>query len=148
MKNRMDTRNRSAFDVVADLRKIGSARLLAVLGTHQVDAGATSDALALAWPMIVGLVGFEPVRLLTGCSPSGVEKAVRIFSKSVTGKLAVVFHRAEITYGSKRAEEMRDILLAQEAGALLLVTAGKKVCKHARDMFSSRMKRVYEIEVE
>ena len=104
-------------------------------------------AVRAQWSRIKSMFGFEPVRLLTGCANVGAEKAIRLAAKSLTGKLAVVFHRAEVTYGKRAAEEMRDILLAQEATALLLLTTGKKTCKHARDTFSSRGKKVYEVEV-
>lgn len=148
MKNRMDTRNRSAHDIVAYLRSIkGRPCLLAVLGSHAVDAGELADALRSQWSDITGQVGFEPARLLTGCADGGAEKAVRLAARDVTGELAVVFHRAEITYGRKAAEEMRDLLLAQEADALLLLTVGKRVCRHARERFGSRGKKVIEIEV-
>jgi len=144
----MDTRNRSAFDIVANLRALKRRPcLLAVLGSHRVDAGELSDAFCFSWPAIQAQVGSEPVRLLTGCADGGAEKAVRLAAKSITGKLAVVFHRAEITYGKKPAEEMRDVLLAQEADALLLLTAGKRVCKHARERFGARGKKVIEVEV-
>ena len=148
MKNSMDTRNRSAFDIVNDLRSVKKPCLLAVLGTHDVDARALAGALCSPqWSLIVAPIGFTPARLLTGCADVGVEKAVRTAAKNITGKLAVVFHRAEITYGKKAAEEIRDLLLAQEADALLLLTVGRKVCKHARDKFGARGKKVYEIEV-
>lgn len=146
--NTMDTRNRSAFDVVGDLRALKRRPcLLAVLGSHRVDAGELSDALCLSWSVIQVQVGFEPVRLVTGCADGGAEKAARMAAKSITGKLAVVFHRAEVTYGKKPAEEMRDLLLAQEADALLLLAVGKKVCKHASYLFAVRGKKVYEVEV-
>jgi hypothetical protein len=144
----MDTRNRSAFDIVADLRAMKRRPcLLAVLGSHAVDAGELAKALRVQWSDIARQVGFSPVRLLTGCADGGAEKAVRLAARGVTGELAVVFHRAEITYGRKAAEEMRDLLLAQEADALLLLAAGKRVCKHARERFGSRGKKVIEIEV-
>jgi hypothetical protein len=145
--NQMDTRNRSAFDIVAELRAMKKPCLLAVLGTHNVDASVLRSAVAAQWSRISGMFGFRPARLMTGCAGVGTEKATRLVAKSVTGELAVVFHRAEVTYGKKVAEEMRDLLLAQEADALLLVTTGKKVCQHARERFGSRGKRVFEIEV-
>lgn len=145
----MDTRNRSAFDVVADLRAMKRRPcLLAVLGSHNVDARELAAVLRSQWLAVQARVGFEVVRLLTGCADVGTEKAARLAAKDVTGKLAVVFHRAELTYGKKPAEEMRDTLLAQEADALLLFTTGsKRVCKHARERFSSRGKKIFEIEV-
>lgn len=150
MKNRMDSRNRSAFDIVHDLREMGArerARLLAVLGTHHLDASDAADALRSQWSTVVDLIGFEPSRIVTGCGEGGTEKVARLIAKGVTGKLAVVFHRAVFTYGIKHAEEMRDLLIAQESGALLLVMVGKKVCKRARDLFGARMKKTFEIEV-
>lgn len=148
MTNSWDTRNRSAFDIVTDLRSMKKRPcLLAVLGSHNVDARELAGALIAQWREIVYTVGFDPVRLLTGCADVGVEKAVRLVSKNVTGKLPVVFHRAEITYGKKAAGGMRDVLLSQEADALLLLTAGKKTCKHARERFGSRGKKVFEVEI-
>jgi hypothetical protein len=118
-----------------------------VLGSHSLDAVQTADALDQQWSAVIELLHFEPVRLVTGCADVGAEKATRLAAKRVTGKLAAVFHRAEATYGIKKAEEMRDVILAQQADALLLLTAGTKVCRHARERFSSLGKKVYELEV-
>jgi len=148
MKNQMDTRNRSGFDVVADLRKLDRRRLLAVLGSHNVPADEVAQSLREQWPQVVGIVGFEPVRLVTGCAPVGAEKAARLVAKSVTGKLAVVFHRADLVYGSKHAEGMRDMMVVQESAALLLlVTAAGKSFKNLRYLFPVNGKKVHEIEV-
>lgn len=154
MKNQMDSRNRSAALIVHDLRELPGSplvppgrRLLAVLGSHQFDAGKLAEAMRRRWSTFTTVVGFEPVRIVTGCAPSGAEKAARMVARDVTGRLAVVFHRAEITYGRGPAEQMRDVLLAQEADALLVLTTGRKVCAHARDRFRGHGKKVHEIEV-
>lgn len=141
--NRMDTRERRADEIFAELRGTKGFKL-AVLGSHSLDASAVADALLEQRDSIIELVGEKPVRLLTGCAPVGVEKAARLAAKKFTGKLAVIIHRAELTYGKKPAEQMRDILLAQESDALLLLGGGNK---HARDRFSGHGKKVYEIEI-
>lgn len=147
--NTFDSRNRSAFEIVKDLRALGTiACRLAVLGSHGLDAKQVSAAIGRSWSDVCDMVGFEPVRLVTGCADIGAEKAVRIIAKDVTGKLAAVFHRAEATYGPKEAERLRDIILAQQCDALLLLTDGGKCCKHARDRFRSLNKKVFELEVE
>jgi hypothetical protein len=149
MKNQMDTRNRAADEIFAELRalrsKVGGPCVLAVLGSHTVDAQQLADVLRTQWSTLVGNVGFEPKRLMTGCVDVGVEKAVRLAAKSITGKLAVIVHRAELTYGVKPAERMRDTLLAQEADALLLFGGG---CKHARERFWGHGKKVIEIDID
>lgn len=141
--NRMDTRERRADEIFAELRGTKGFKL-AVLGSHSLDASAVADALAEKRDVIVELVGDEPVRLLTGCAPAGVEKAARLAAKRFTGKLAVIIHRAELTYGQKPAEKMRDTLLAQESDALLVIGGGNK---HARERFEAHNKKVYEIEI-
>ena len=145
-KNVLDTRTMRGDEVVAELRKTKGLKL-AVLGSHQLDAKAVASALIAQRDAIVDLVGKAPVRILTGCADVGAEKAARLAAKGITGNGAVVFHRPEITYGIKPAEQMRDVLLAQEGDALLLLTDGKKCCKHARDRFTARMKKIYEIEI-
>lgn len=140
MPNQMDSRNRSAFDIVADLKKVKGFKL-AVLGSHNVDAKTLASALPEAIQQVLNNDWKDPLLVMTGCAPVGVEKAVRLAAKEMTGRSAVVFHRAETVYGPKKAEQMRDVLLAQEADALLIISSGKKTCKHARDRFSSRMKR-------
>ena len=148
MKNQMDTRNRSGFDVVADLRKLDRKRLLAVLGSHSIPANEVAKSLREQWSQVVGMVGFEPVRLITGCAPAGAEKAARLIAKSVTGKLAVVFHRADLVYGPKHAESMRDMLVVQEASVLLLlVTKPGQGLKNMRYLFPANGKKIHEIEV-
>jgi hypothetical protein len=142
-----DTRRCAAFEVVDALREQGKGRVLAVLGSHRVPAGELSRTLRARWGDVVDLVRFEPERIVTGCAPAGTEKAARLLAPRVTSGRAVVFHRAEVTYGRKGGEEMRDVLLAQEATSLLLVTTGAPVCRHARERFGARMKRVYEIEI-
>lgn len=147
--NSMDTRNRSAFDVVKDLRgKFDGHYKVAVLGSHQIDATSLAAVLADAVEREVG--PHEPFLVVTGCAPVGVEKAARLMAKDYTGRPAVVFHRADIVYGPKKAEEMRDVLLAQEASCLVVVTLGgkKKTCQNLRDRFTARGKKVHVIEVE
>jgi hypothetical protein len=149
MKNQFDTRNRGADVIFTDLRMLradtSGACVLAVLGTHRVDAQELADVLRTQWPEIVAAVGFEPKRLMTGCAEGGTEKAVRLAAKSITGKLPVVIHRAEMTYGKKPAEEMRDTLMAREADALVVIG---NACKHARERFVGWHKVVHEIEIE
>lgn len=159
MKNQFDTRVRSAHDVVSDLRFMyglsgpanGIGRephtLVAILGSNRFSARDAADALVVNWGTVIDQFGFEPMRVLTGCGEVGAEKAARLAAKRLTGRLAVVFHRAELTYGRRQAEEIRDTLLAQEADALLLLTTGSKVCRHARERFSSRGKKVIEVEI-
>lgn len=146
MPNQMDTRNRNAFEIVEELRKIEGLKL-AVLGSHNLNVNDTHKAIVDHWSEITELVGEDPERLLTGCRPSGSEKAVRLAAKEVTGKLAVVFHRADVTYSPKMAQEMMVNLLAQEADALLVLSNGSPVCAEARSRFIARNKKVYEIEV-
>jgi hypothetical protein len=142
----MDSRNTSAFDIVAELRKVKGFKL-AVLGSHQLDAKKVAhDLFDLRREVITGFVGHEPVILLTGCADVGVEKAARLVAKKLTGRLAVVFHRASFTFGAKKAEEMRDGLLAQEADALLIIGKGK-VCQAAARLFGTFNKKVFEIEL-
>lgn len=121
--------------------------MLAVLGSRNVDAGVLADAMRTQWPQFAAPIGFDPIRLMTGCAEAGVEKAARLAAKSITGKLAVVFHRAEVTYGKKPADEMMASLIAQEADALLILTTGKPICAFARSRFIAWNKKVYEIEI-
>jgi hypothetical protein len=147
--NSMDSRNRSAFEIVADLKKLGTvACRLGVLGSHGLDAKQVAGGLVRSWGDVCDMIGFEPERLVTGCVDHGAEKAARLAAKECTGKLAAVFHRAEATYGVKEAERLRDIILAQQCDALLLLTDGGKCCKHARERFGSLNKKVFELEVE
>ena len=123
------------------------AQYLAVLGSHDVDAGLLAKAFRLRWPMVFDMVGFKPGRLITGCADRGVELAARLAARDITGQLAVIFHRASFC-GTKKAEEILDKLLAQEADALLIVSTGGKVCTRVRDLFTQKEKRVIEIEIE
>lgn len=144
----MDTRNRHSSLIWDDLKKYKRQCILAVLGSHNVPAGQVAASLRERWPAVMAMIGFEPVRLLTGCAPVGVEKAARIVAKTVTGKLAIVFHRAELVYGVKAAEQMRDGLIVQEANALLLLSVrlGKGM-KNIRYLFPANGKKIHEIEV-
>lgn len=149
MPNVMDSRNRSAFEIVADLKALGTvACRLAVLGSHDLDATQVSGLLTRSWSDVCDMVGFEPERVVTGCADVGAEKAMRLAAKEATGKLAAVFHRATTQFSVKQAEQVRDIILAQQCDALLLLTDGGKCCKHARERFGSLNKRVYELEIE
>lgn len=149
MKNPFDTRVRGADEIFADLRMLrGDTKgpcVLAVLGTHKVDEKALADAIKEQWDEIVKVVGFEPKRIMTGCVDVGTEKAARLVAKKVTGNTPVVIHRPEMTYGVKEAEEIRDMLMAREADALLVVG---KANKHARQRFIGWHKVVHEIEIE
>lgn len=144
--NSMDSRNRSAFEIVADLRLVDGLKL-AVLGSHNLDWKETRAMLVKHRSTIVELVGDQPVRLLTGCRDSGAEKAVRFAARDFTTQLAVVFHRAELTYTAKAAEGMMLALLSQEANALLVLSNGAPVCANARSRFVARNKPVFEIEI-
>lgn len=141
MPNKWDTRERSAFDIVADLRKHKKANKVAVLGPHDVDASALAEVLPDAIRSAVG----DPDFILTGCADVGTEKAARLIAKKLTGERAVVFHRAHMVYGFKKAEQMRDILLAQESTSLVVVGT---LNKHARARFRAHGKKVYEVEIE
>lgn len=147
----MDTRVRGADVIFAELRElrgeVGGPVVLAILGLHTIDASDLAKALPRQWDEIVEHVGFTPKLLMTGCVDVGTEKAVRIAAKKITGRSAVVIHRAEMTYGKKPAEEMRDTLMAREADALVVIGT-KNTCKHARERFVGWHKVVYEIEIE
>jgi hypothetical protein len=147
----MDSRNRSAVEILHDLRVSYSSEpcLLAVVGAHELDAHLLADVFRTRWPQLVAEFKFGPKRVMTGCADVGAEKAARLAAKSVTGKLAIVFHRAEASYGRKGAEKMRDDLLAQEADGLLLVTTRKnRKFTFLRERFAARAKPIVEVEIE
>ena len=143
--NPFDTRNRPAGDVVADLRTLDGLKL-AVLGSNDVPAKAAAEAFVEHRRAIVDLIGGRPVRLVTSCRPVGAEKAARLAAKEFTGSPAVVFHRAEITYGVRPADMMANMIIAQEADALVVLTTGSDVCGLVKARFESNGKNVYEIE--
>jgi predicted secreted Zn-dependent protease len=149
MKNTMDSRNRDAKAIIADLAALGegSCRLV-VVGSHKLDPSQTASALREQWSSIVELVGFEPKRIITGCAPGGAEKAARLVAKSVTGKLAAVFHRPELVHSAKTAEMFMNILLAKTGDvALILATGTKPTCSNLRHSLGEWRKRSYQVEV-
>lgn len=146
MPNKMDSRVRSAFDICADLRKISGLKL-AVLGSRRLEAKDVRSMLIDQRSTICELVGAEPRRLVTGDLEVGAEKGVRLAAKEFTGKRPVVFHRAEMTYGKKGAENMLYQVLTQHTDALLLLTVGKTICDDAVYLFKANRKKVYEVEV-
>lgn len=149
MKNRMDSRNRDAKEIFADLDALGKkpCRLI-VVGAHSLDPRATADALVDQWSSIVDLIGFEPKRIITGCRPVGAEKAARLTAKRVTGKLAAVFHRPELVYNAKAAEMFMNIWLARSGDtALILATGSKMTCANIRASLLEWGKKFYQVEV-
>lgn len=149
MKNRMDTRNRDAKEVVADLAAMGSRRCrLVVVGSHNLDASKTAEALREQWSSIVEVVGFSPDRIITGCSPVGAEKAARLVARSVTGELAAVFHRPELVHSIRNAEMFMNVLLAKVGdAALILAPSSKPTCANLRRSLGEWDKRTYQVEV-
>jgi hypothetical protein len=146
-KNRFDTRNRGADEVFYDLRMMRadakSSVVLAVFGSNSVDPRGLARALNAQWSAVVTLVGFQPQRVMTSCRDVGTEKAVRLAAKDVTGKLAVIVHRAEMTYGIKQADEMCCNLVSREADALLMIGGGSKFL---RDRFAGWYKPIHEVD--
>lgn len=146
MKNRMDTREREAGEVLNDLREIAGIKL-AVLGSNNINAKLSADAIIEHRTEIVKMIGGMPTRLVTSCRPIGAEKAARLVAKRFTGKLAVVFHRAEITYGPKVADMMANMIIERECSCLLVLSTGKAVCDNLSTRFKQNGKPVYEIEI-
>lgn len=145
----MDSRNREAPAIVADLAAMGSERCrLVVVGSHKLSPGETADALREQWAAIVELVGFEPRRIITGDAPGGAEKAARLVARSVTGKLAAVFHRPELVNSARNAEMFMNILLAKTGDAALILAVGTKpTCANLRRSLGEWEKRTYQVEV-
>ena len=148
MKNRFDTRNRGADEIFYDLRMLRGENqgpvVLAIMGQVEVDASDLARALSSTWSVIVKTVGWQPQRLMTSDRPVGTEKAVRLAAKELTGNLAVVVHRAELTYGIRLADETCCNLLAREADALLYVGRGGKFL---RDRFAGIFKPIHEVSL-
>ncbi len=149
MKNTMDSRNRDAREVRDALLAMGDGmRRLVVVGSHNLVADETADALRDQWSAIVKLVGFRPERIVTGCSPVGAEKAARLVAKSVTGKLAAVFHRPELVNSAKDAAMFMNIMLARTGdAALILATSSRPTCANLRRQLGEFGKRLYQVEV-
>jgi len=147
--NQMDSRNRDAKLIFADLEAMGREPCrLVVAGSAWLDPGATADALVEQWPAIVELVGFEPRRIITGCAQGGAEKAARLAARRVTGKLAAVFHRPELVYNKKTAEMFMNIWLAKAGdAALILATGSKPTCANLRGSLAEWDRRSYQVEV-
>ncbi len=146
MKNRFDSRNRDAREIVADLTK--EKRRLAIVGSKNLEqAGRLVAGLRAQWSEIVELVGFEPERIVTGDAIGGAEKAARLLARSVTGKLAAVFHRADLLHRSQ-SEMFLNILLARTSdAALILATSGKPTCMPLRHSLTEWGKKYYQVEV-
>lgn len=149
MKNQMDSRNRDARAVVADLKAMGEHRCrLVVAGSHKLDPVETSWAIREQWPEIVKFLGWRPERIVTGCAPGGAEKAARLAAKGVTGKLAAVFHRPELVHSARQAEMFMNILLSKAGdAALILATGTKPTCTNLRRSMGEWDKRSYQVEV-
>lgn len=152
--NQMDSRNRDAKLIFADLEALGKEPCrLVVAGSHRLDPGETADALVEQWSAIVELVGFEPKRIITGCAPVGAEKAARLAAKRLTGKPAVVFHRPTFTPAgfiqtTKTAEMFMNISLAKAGDAGLVLAVGSKLtCKNLRGSLGEWDRRTYQVEV-
>lgn len=147
--NTFDTRNRDAKAVVADLVAMGKERCrLVIVGSHKLDPIKTADALRDQWSTIVELVGFRPGRIVTGCAPGGAEKAARLVAKSVTGKLAAVFHRPELVHSIRDAEMFSNVLLARTGDvALILATSSKPTCTNLRRSLMEWNKGFHQVEV-
>lgn len=146
MKNQMDSRNRDAKAIVSDLA--AERGCLVVVGSHKLDPAATAEALRASWKPIVRMVGFEPTRIVTGCAAGGAEKAARLAARSLTGKPAAVFHRPDITHGSKQAEMFLNILLSRTGNAgLILATSAKPACVNFRRSMVEWGKKFYQVEV-
>lgn len=152
--NQMDSRNRDAKLIFADLEALGSGPCrLVVVGSHKLDPASLADSLVDQWSAIVDLVGFEPRRVITGCAPVGAEKAARLAAKRVTGKLAVVFHRpmftqAGLIQSTKTAEMFMNIWLAKAGDAgLVLAPNAKPTCANLRKSLAEWGRRCYQVEV-
>lgn len=153
--NQMDSRNRDAKLIFADLDALGRdpCRLI-VVGSHKLDHGQLADSLVDQWSSIVELVGFRPKRIITGCAPVGAEKAARLAAKRLTGKLAVVFHRPMFTQAgfiqsAKTAEMFMNIWLAKAGdAALILATSSKPTCANLRGSLAEWDRRSYQVEVD
>jgi len=148
--NQMDSRNRDAKEILADLEAMGREPCrLVVSGSRALDPEQMADALTEQWSSIVELVGFRPARVVTGCLPVGAEKAARLAAKRVTGKLAVVFHRPDMVHSATAAEMLMNILLSKSGdAALILATNSKPACTNLRRQFAGWDKRVYQVEVK
>jgi hypothetical protein len=147
--NSMDSRNRDARQIMEDLQKMGKEPCrLTIAGSHKLDAKDAAEALCDAWDEITDLIGFEPKRIITGCSPVGAEKAARLAAKSLTGKLAVVFHRPELIHSVKQADMFMNVVLSKGGDALLLLANGSKpACKNLREQFQHWQKKIHQVEV-
>jgi len=147
--NKMDSRNRDAKLIFADLEALGADPCrLVVVGSHRLDPADTADAIVEQWDAIVGLVGFRPRRIITGCAPVGAEKAARLAAKRLTGKLAVVFHRPELVHSVKNAEMFMNISLAKAGDAgLVLATGSKLTHQNLRGSLWEWDKKTYQVEV-
>jgi hypothetical protein len=148
--NTFDSRNRDAREIVADLVALGKSPCrLTIAGSHRLDPSATAAALREQWASIVELVGFEPLRVVTGCAPGGAEKAARLAAKSVTGKLAAVFHRPDMVHSTSAATMFMNIMLSRVGDALLVLEIGPKpTCANLRASFAEWPgKRIYAVEV-
>lgn len=147
--NQMDSRNRDAKAISADLEALGRDPCrLVIVGSRVLDPGQMAGALVEQWSSIVGLVGFRPKRIVTGCLPAGAEKAARLAAKRLTGKLAAVFHRPELVYNTKTAEMFMNVWLAKAGdAALILATGSKPTCANLRGSFAEWGKLSYQVEV-
>jgi hypothetical protein len=152
--NKMDSRNRDAKLIFADLEALGADPCrLVVVGSHRLDPADTAEALCDSWDELVDLVGFEPKRIITGCAPGGAEKAARLAAKSLTGKPAVVFHRPMFTPSgyiqtTKTAEMFMNISLAKAGDAgLVLATGSKLTHQNLRGSLWEWDKKTYQVEV-
>lgn len=144
---------RRRFDAVDELAQLDPRRILAVLGSHNVPTAAGAAMLIDHWDEVTGAIGFDPACLVTGCWSRGVERAARDVALELTGRPAVVLDRRDAVAPpwrrrSTNGERWRDIVMAQSATSLLLVTSGNNVCEHVRDRFAGWGKQVHEIEVE
>lgn len=145
--NQMDSRNRAADVVMADALALGDACRLVVAGSHNLRVEDVVQALRGSWVDVVELVGFRPARIVTGCSPSGAEKAARVAARSLTGALPVVFHRP--LTNARNAEILMDVCLARAGDALLLLAQSTRpINKHLRGSFHDWRKPVYQVEIE
>lgn len=150
MKNRMDSRNRDAREIVADMDAVGPGPCrLTVAGSRKLDTSAVADALREQWPAIINLIGFQPAWIVTGCAPEGAEKAARLAARDVTGERAVVFHRSTMIHGPATAEIFLNILLSRVGDALLILAPNKKpACAKLRCAFAEHPgKKIYQVEV-
>lgn len=148
MPNKMDSRERDAREIMADLAALGKDPCrLTIVGSHKLDSKQVGVALRAAWGDIVEVIGFTPKRVVTGCAPVGVEKAVRLAAKDLTGKRSVVFHRPLM--GAKNAEMFLNIWLAKAGDALLILAPGTKpASKNLRACFVEWRKPIHQVEIE